>query len=72
MTYLDGHRLWEKIRWRGRADERVAWKCWWSVIGMMTAGEWMMLALPGRRENGLELRRLFDPEVRWERPNERS
>jgi len=69
MTYRGGHRLWEKNRWCGRADEHVAWKCWWSVLGMMTAGEWMMLALPGRRENRLERRRLFDPEEWWERPN---
>jgi len=39
---------------------------------MMTAGEWMRLALPGRSENGLGWRRLLDPEERWERPNERS
>ena len=72
MTDQDEHRLWEKTRWGGRADEYAAWKCWWSVLGMMAAGEWMMLALTGRRENGLERRRLFDLEERWERPNERS
>ena len=69
MVDLDGHGSEEKARWSGRADEHAAWKCWWSVLGMMTAGEWMMLALPGRRENRLERRRLFDPEEWWERPN---
>ena len=72
MTYQDEQRLWEKTRWHGRADEHVAWKYWLSVIRMMTAGEWMRLALPGRRENGLERGRHFELEERWERPNERS
>ena len=72
MTDQDRHRLWEKARWRRRTEEHVAWKFWWSVLVMMTAGEWMKLALPGRRENGLEWRRLFDLEERWERPNGRS
>jgi len=53
MTNLEEYLLEEKTRWSGRADEHVAWKYWLSVIRMMTAGEWMRLALPGRKENGL-------------------
>ena len=72
MADLDLCRLEEKPRWLGLADDRAAWKRWWSVERMMTARELEKLALPGRRKLELAAKHAFIPEGGWARPNERS